>query len=216
MAGRYTVHGTLHSLRTIFSLSCLVQALGLLEHVLAEHAFVQARCGDGRHVVHVLGVHRLRELAHVARALDVDLDLALLVGRQVVHRGQVVDRVHRALQSLDVVAADAQLLRGEVAGHGHGARLVDAPELVQVGHLAFAAGTHQERHGGAAPGQQGLDETLADETGGTGDEIVHGLLQGDKVVPNRFGPPGRFDGLLRRILGKAAPRPLRGNPKPAR
>jgi hypothetical protein len=49
IAGRYTVHGTFDSLRTIFSLSCLVmkygwsEPFGLLEHVFAEHAFVEVR-----------------------------------------------------------------------------------------------------------------------------------------------------------------------------
>jgi hypothetical protein len=58
----------------------VVQALGLLEHVLAEHAFVQARRRDGRDVVKVPGVNGLGQVHRVARALDVHRHLGLFVG----------------------------------------------------------------------------------------------------------------------------------------
>ena len=70
-AGRYTVHGSLRFLaHDLLALVLghevrVVEALGLVEHVLAEHAFVQARGGDRADVVQVAGVDRLGELDDV-------------------------------------------------------------------------------------------------------------------------------------------------------
>jgi hypothetical protein len=69
----------------------VVEALGLVEHVLAKDAFVEAGRGDRADVVQVTGVDRLGELDDGARALDVDGDLRLGVGREVVDGGEVID-----------------------------------------------------------------------------------------------------------------------------
>src|SRR5205085_2377115 len=97
------------------------------------------------------------------------------VGRQVVDRGEVVDVVDLALELLDVVGGDAELLRRQVAEHRAGALLGHAPVAEQVGDLAFALRPQQEIHRRAAALQQSLDEALADEAGGSGDEILHGF-----------------------------------------
>ena len=76
----------------------MVEVLGLVEHVLAEHALVQAGGRDRADVVQMAGVDRLRELDGVARAFDVDGDLRLLVGGQVVDRGEVVEVVDLPLE----------------------------------------------------------------------------------------------------------------------
>ena len=55
----------------------MVEALGLVEHVLAKDAFVEAGRGDRADVVQVTGVDRPGELDDRARALDVDGDLRL-------------------------------------------------------------------------------------------------------------------------------------------
>jgi hypothetical protein len=88
----------LYSLRTIFSDSCL-----LVEHVLAEHAFVQAGRRDRGHVVQLARVDGTGELHRVARALDVGPHLAFFIGRQVIYRGQVVEVIDTALERLDVL-----------------------------------------------------------------------------------------------------------------
>jgi hypothetical protein len=157
----------------------VLEVLGLVEHVLAEHALVQAGGGDAAHVVQVAGLDGLGELAHVARAVDVDGHLAVGVGAQVVHGGQVVDGVDLALERLQRVGGHAQLPGRQVAGHGRGALLrgaAEPPVLVQRRQLALAAFAHEEADRGAAAREQGLDEALADEAGGAGDEVVHGRV----------------------------------------
>jgi hypothetical protein len=76
----------------------VLEVLGLVEHVFAEHALVQTGRGDRRDVVQVTRVHRLGELHHVARALDVGAHLAFLVGLQVVDRGEMEHRVDATLE----------------------------------------------------------------------------------------------------------------------
>ena len=151
----------------------VIQALGLVEHVFAEHAFVQAGRSDRADVVQVAGIDRLRELDRIARAFDVDLHLRLFVGREVVDRGEVVQVIDLPLQLLDVVGRDAELLRREVAEDRTGARLRDAPVGEQVVDLAFALGSQQKVHRRSTALQQRLDESFADEAGGAGDEILH-------------------------------------------
>src|SRR3990167_8558298 len=151
-------------------------------------------------MVHMRGVDGLGKLGHVARAFDVDAHLAVFIGAQVVDRGQVVDAVDLALQRLDVVAAHAQLLGGEVAADRHRPGLADAPLAVQAGQFPLAAGEHQRVHRAAGPRQQGLDKALADEAGGAGDEVMHA---------------GSPRGLMGGFLTMPGPRPLRANPKPS-
>jgi hypothetical protein len=171
----------------------VIQAFGFFEHVLAEHPFVQTCGGDAADVMHVPRVHRLGELHQMSGAFDVDLDLALRVRRQVVDGRQVVDRIDPPLERLDGAAADTQLARREIATDRHGAVAADAPEVVQGIQLAFTARAQQEVHDAAAPRQQGLDESLADEAGGAGDEILHGCVSrnGRCRAERSAGPIGR-------------------------
>ena len=55
----------------------MVEILGLVEHVLAKDAVVEAGGGDRAHVVEAAGADRLRELDRVARAVDVGRAAAL-------------------------------------------------------------------------------------------------------------------------------------------
>ena len=104
-------------------------------------------------------------------------DTQILVGAQVIHGGEVIEVVDLALEALDDVGRHAELLAGQVAVDGNRASLADAPVGEQVGQLAGALLAHQEVDRAAAPRQQLLDESLADETCGAGDEILHaGLL----------------------------------------
>mmetsp|Transcript_13045 Transcript_13045/g.52044 ORF Transcript_13045/g.52044 Transcript_13045/m.52044 type:complete len:688 (-) Transcript_13045:2028-4091(-) len=155
----------------------VIEVLGLVEHVLAEHAFVEARRGDRTHVMHMAGLDGLRKLDHAARALDVDGHLRLFIGREVVDRGEVVEVVDLALEAFDHVGRHTQLLAGEVPVDRDRAGLGDPPEGQQLGQLGRAFLAHQEVDRAAAPCQQLLDEAFADEACGTGDEILHaGLL----------------------------------------
>ncbi|EWS64077.1 hypothetical protein Y695_02685 [Hydrogenophaga sp. T4] len=154
----------------------VVDVLGLVEHVFAEHTFVQARRRNRRHVVEVLRADGLGQFHRVAGAVDVDGDLALGVRLQVVDGSKVVEVIDLALQRLDVVGAHAELLRRQVTKHRHHARGTHAPEFAQIRHLGFARRADQEMHHRSLALQQFLDEPLADETGGAGDEIMHGVL----------------------------------------
>jgi len=154
----------------------MVEVLGLVEHVFAEHALVEPGRGNRRNVVEMPGANGLGELHGVARTVHVDGDLALGVGLQVVHRGQVVEVVDLPLERLHILSAHAQPPGGEVAEDGHDPRRPDAPVLAQRRHFGLALAANQEVHHGALALQQFPDEPLADEAGGTGDEVMHVLL----------------------------------------
>ncbi len=176
----------------------MVEVLGLVEHVLAKDALVQAGGGDRRHVVEVLGVDRLRELDRGARAVDVDRDLAVGVGRQVVDGRQVVHVVDLALQRLRVLGRHAHAPGREVAVDRDRAALADTPVRQQVGHLGLRLAPQQEVDDRATAREQRLDQTLADESGGTGDEIDHGNLLPDAS--------GETTGILEQRPRRPAPR----------
>jgi hypothetical protein len=93
----------------------MVELLGLFEHVLAEHAVVEARGRDGAGVVEAARADRLRQLDRIARTVDVGLLLALGVGGQVVDGGEVEEVLHLALELRLVGGRESQLGLGEVA-----------------------------------------------------------------------------------------------------
>jgi hypothetical protein len=66
-------------------------------------------------VVQVPGLQRVREVDGVLGALDVELPVALVVGRHVVDGGEVEEVLDVALQALDVVVGDPEPGLGEVA-----------------------------------------------------------------------------------------------------
>ena len=151
----------------------VVQALGLVEHVFAEHAFIQARRRDGGDVVEVPGVDGLGQVHRVARALDVHGHLGFFIGSQVVHRSQVVEMVDLPLELLHIVGRHAQLFGGEVAKHGDGACRAHAPEAAQVGHLVCTLLADQEVDHRPLALQQPLDQPLANEPRCPCHEILH-------------------------------------------
>ena len=72
-----------------------VEVFGLVEHVLAPLAAVEAGGGDRADLVEAAGLDRARELDRVAGALDVGDLLRLGVGGHVVDRRQVEEVVDR-------------------------------------------------------------------------------------------------------------------------
>ena len=72
----------------------------LLEHVFAKHAFVQTGGGDRAHMMEMPGIDGFGQFHRVARAFDVDGNLAFFVGAQVIHRCQVVEVVDLPLERL--------------------------------------------------------------------------------------------------------------------
>src|SRR5690606_38412097 len=67
----------------------VVQALGLVEHVLAKYPRVQARCGNRTDMMEAACFQGFRELDRVARAFDIRPHLAFLARRKIVQGSQV-------------------------------------------------------------------------------------------------------------------------------
>ena len=86
----------------------MVEVLGLVEHVLAEHALVHPGRCDRRHVLEDAGLDRVGERDRVFRTVDVRDDLAFGVGLQVVHRGEVEEVLDLASQVLLVRLRDSK------------------------------------------------------------------------------------------------------------
>src|SRR5688500_3914534 len=139
-----------------------VEVLGLLEHVLAPRALVEAGGGDRADGVKAAGLDLLGELDRVAGALDVRDLLALGVGRHVIDGREVEEVVDVAAQALDVFVADAQARLGEVADYGNDAVLGCAPPAAQF--LEAPARSLADQHkDGALAFEQALDEVAPDE-----------------------------------------------------
>ena len=151
----------------------VVQALGLVEHVFTEHAFVQAGGCDGGDMVEVPRIDGLGQVHRVARAFDVHGHLGFFIGSQVVHRSQVVEVIDLALELLHIVGRHAQLLGREVAKHRDGARRAHAPKVAQVGHLVRTLLADQEVDHSPLALQQLLDQPLANEPRCPRHEILH-------------------------------------------
>ena len=150
----------------------VVEVLGLLEHVLAEHAVVEARGGDRADVVEASGADRLRETDRVARAVDIGLLLRFGRRGEVVDRGEVEHVVDLALELAQVGRGDAQLVTREIAGDGDEVPRIGAATRAQFVELRLRTLAQQHEHGPAALDQVG-DEEAADESGRAGDEVRH-------------------------------------------
>ena len=154
----------------------VIEPLGLVEHVLAEHAFVQAGGGDRRDVVQAAGADRPGEGDDAPRALDVDFDLPLRVGGEIVDGRQVEQVADAPLQRCARPLADAQAIAGEVALHRHRPRAIDAPERVQRVQPLGRGVAHEKMDDRAASREQAPHEAAADEAGGSGDEVFQDVL----------------------------------------
>ena len=110
------------------------------------------------------------EFDHLAGALDVDLDVAFLVGRHVVQRREVHQVVDRAAQPAPGRGVHAELGLGQVtrqrndpvaAGHGRDGRLQATDRLLADEDMDVCVRT----------GQQPLQQVPPDQTGAAGHEI---------------------------------------------
>jgi len=110
----------------------------------------------------------------MARALDIGQHLALRIGLEVVDRRQMEEVLDRSLELFQIGGLQAQPWLGEVADARNRALFIDAPVLEQVGNLVPALLSHQEVHHCAAPLEQLLHQSLADEAARPRDEITHG------------------------------------------
>ena len=101
-----------------------VEVFGLVEHVLAPLAFVEAGDGDRADLVEAARLDRPGEFDRVAGALDVGHLLRLGAGGHVVDRGEVEEVVDVAAQGQQVLLGDAEAGRGKLAGNRHDPRPV--------------------------------------------------------------------------------------------
>ena len=153
----------------------VVEVLGLVEHVLAEHAVVESGGGDGTHVMEAADGQRLRALHRVPRAVDVGRLLLFGARLQVVDGGQVEEVLDLALELLQVGVGDAEILLRQVADDGDDVLVGRAPFGPQRVELLQRPLAHQNVDRLAAL-QQLADEKLPDEAGRAGDEIGHHFL----------------------------------------
>ena len=149
-----------------------VEVFGLVEHVLAPLAFVEAGDGDRADMVEAAGVDRAGQFDRVLGTLDVGDLLRLGAGGHVVDRRQVEEVVDLAAQLEQVLLGDSETGLGEVAGDRHDARPVGAPAGAQLLEPPTRPGAYQCVDSPVAL-QESLHEVAADESGGSGDEVVH-------------------------------------------
>ena len=76
----------------------VIQVLGFLEHVLAEHAFVEPGGRDRTDMVKALGADLLGEAHRIARALDIGRHFHLGVGVDRVDRSEMEHVIDRAFE----------------------------------------------------------------------------------------------------------------------
>ena len=154
----------------------MLRRLAFVEHVLGEAADVLA-AGDrdaARVMEHERAAERVREGHGVARALVVDAIAGRIVHVHVVDGGEVEKVVDLALELLQVGRADQAFSR-DVAGDHVQAVGGLAEALLQRLELVGRGFAHQHVDRGVLAREQALEQELADETGGTGDEVVHGV-----------------------------------------
>ena len=93
-----------------------VEVFGLVEHVLAPLAAVEAGGGDRADLVEAAGLDRGREFDRVTGPLDVGDLLRFGAGGHVVDRRQMEEVVDVAAQGDQVLLGDPEAGLGEVAG----------------------------------------------------------------------------------------------------
>jgi hypothetical protein len=163
------------------------QALGLVEHVFAEHARVQACRGDGTGVVEATGLDAGGELDGVACAFDVGNLLRFGVRRQVVDGRQMEEVLDLAGQGLGLRRRKPELGLGKVAGDGDHPAPVPAHLAGDGIELLFRPLAHQDMDAAFAL-QQLADQETAQEAGSACHEIAHCPCPDAKA--SRSGPNG--------------------------
>ena len=151
----------------------IVEALGLVEHVLAEDAGIQAGGGDRAGVVEAAHLQRRGQVQRVLGAVDVGRALAFRAGGHVVDRGQVeemLDLLRR--QRANLRCGQSALRRGHVAGHRDHPLRVPGHLLGEGVELLHRLLAHQHVDRALAL-EQVADQETAQEPGTAGDEIAH-------------------------------------------
>jgi hypothetical protein len=122
--------------------------------------------------LHAARLDRLRELDHVAGALDVGELLRVRIRGHVVDRCEVEQVIDVAAQALDVLVRDSEPRLREVADDRHHPPRVVSPAAAEL--LEPAAGALAHEHvDRALAGEQELDQVSTDEPRRSGYEVAH-------------------------------------------
>ena len=151
----------------------IVEAFRLVEHVLAEHARVQAGGRNRTGVVEAAGLERVGQLQGMPRAIDVGRDLARFVGRQVVDRGEVEEMRDLAAQVPERAPASRRrrgLPRSPVTAT---TRSLSAPSRSRKAANFFIDSLRTRHMDRALALEQLLQQEATDEPGSAGHEITH-------------------------------------------
>jgi hypothetical protein len=158
-----------------------VEVFGLVEHVLAPLAPVEAGDRDRADLVEATRLDCPGEFDCVTRTLDVGDLLGLGAGGHVVDRGEVEEVIDLTAQGQQVLLGDPEAGLGKVAGDRHHPGPVGAEGRAQLLEAPARSRPHQGVDRALAL-EQSLHEVAADESGGPGDEVVHRLS-----LPPLFG-----------------------------
>ena len=151
----------------------MIQPLCLLEHVLSEQPLEHAGRGNRTEQVEVFGANRLGKAHRIARAFDIDPQLAFGIGRQIVNGGEVEEMRGLFCQLFAVDRRYTEQVLRQIAEHRFHPAVVASPEFVQIIQPLALRFTGQEKDAAARAFKQLGDEAATDETGGPGDEILH-------------------------------------------
>ena len=151
----------------------VLQVFGFLEHVLAEHAFVQAGSGDRAREVKAADSQRLRELDGIPRALDVGELLRLRARLEAVDRGEMKHVVDAAGHALQIRGRHPEARLRDIADDGNRPTGLDTPPREQGSDPLVRLLPDQKIHDVRLALEQLLREPRADEAGRTGQKITH-------------------------------------------
>ena len=124
-------------------------------------------------MVKMSGINRPGKFHRVAGAVDIDGNLAFLVGLQAIDRRQVVKSGNLTLEFFNVFSTDTEFFAGQVAMHRNRPGRAHPPVFTQRGNLAGAFLADQEINFCTLSFQQLFDQAFTDEARGSGDEIRH-------------------------------------------
>ena len=153
----------------------MVEVFGLLEHVLAEDAVVEAGRGDRAHMVEAPApIAFARRTALRVPSILVVISLAR-IGVEIVDRGQMEEMIDLALELLDVIARKAQSRLGNIAFQRNRALRARIPKCAQATEPFGRGIAHQKIDHGIGTRYNAAHQSLADKAAGARDEVNHRL-----------------------------------------
>ena len=154
----------------------ILEVLRFVEHVFTKQPFEKSGGGNRADQVEVSGSNFLCQADGVAGAVHVGALLIFGAGLEVIDRREMEKVFDLAMQLVDIGPRDAQVYLRQVADDRNDAAIVTTPILVQFLQPRQLNGASQEIDGSLGAAQQSCDKSLADETSGAGNEVIHCCL----------------------------------------